>query len=138
MSKSNLKAEDIFFGLQKAIGTDEVEAVVSDGASTVGEGVVNAEPVPAAAPAAQAPHGSPAVTGTGRRHGPVPNPENQRRVSVNVLVSPETKYTMTSLINEMKLHGLVGRYSMTDFVEEAINDKIEKERARIMSPLKLS
>lgn len=126
MSKSKLKPEDIFFGLQKTIAaenSEERETVIT-------------QPTEEKKPATKQPRKSSAKTTVSneapakKKRGPAPDPNNQRRVAVNVLVSPETKYQMQLLINEMKLRGFVERYSMTDFVAEAIDEKIKKDKKK--------
>lgn len=132
MSKSKLKPEDIFFGLQKTIAAENADALTSipEEDIVVVDTIADEEEKPIKEVKTPVKKAVPKKEQPKKKRGPVPDPENQRRVPVHVQVSPETKYSMQLLINEMKLNGLVERYSMTDFVVAAIDEKIKRDKKR--------
>ena len=137
MSKSKLKPEDIFFGLQK---TNENKKRGLEEAKPEKEAAVEQETEPTRTEAGggveelQTPEPTKLVKEEARetavtekkKRGPAPNPENKDRVAINVFVSPEVKYSAVAVINEIKMQGLKTRYSMTDFVAEAIEEKVKR------------
>lgn len=137
MSKSALKAEDIFFGLQK---TNQNKNKAIEEAKKKAAEETKAEPQAENTPAeeAEAPKKKPAApkkkaAGETKRRGPAPKPENERRVPINIQVSPELKYSATALVNEMKMRGLKESYTLTDFVAEAIDEKIKRMKKQLDS-----
>jgi|GEM_PF-4581440 hypothetical protein len=134
MSKSNLKPEDIFFGLQKSIGT-EVEAAprkeAADPAVVAGAGEGAEEKAPGS-PASKP--SSPQKAGSKQKatkKAATPSEDaDQRLVNLRLTISMETKYDMQSLINDMKLNGYADRLTMKDFVVAAIEEKIKRDRKR--------
>lgn len=132
MSKSNLKPEDIFFGIQKTYERKPKEAkpeVAAPEATEEGKPVV--EELEDEPKKQRKPRATKQVESDKKKRGPVPNPDNSSRVAVNVQMSPEIKYTMTSIINEMKLQGVKDRYNITDFVIEAIEEKIKRSKKQL-------
>lgn len=135
MSKSALKAEDIFLGLQK---TNENKNRVLAKAKAQSESEPSEPETPK--PEENAPEPEKKVTepaskkkasSTGRKRGPVADPENAKRVPVNVRVPVEVKYGATALINEMKMRGIKESYNLTDFVLEAIEEKIKRTKKQL-------
>lgn len=139
MSKSKLKPEDIFFGLQKTnenkkrgIEERKIEAEKPADQATEpikakeGGGVAKQQTPEPAKPSEEATQET--TVAEKKRRGPAPNPENKDRVAINVFVSPEVKYSAMAVINETKMQGLKDRYSMTDFVAEAIEEKVKRMR----------
>lgn len=143
MSKSKLKPEDIFFGLQKTYenknrqqATEESVAVqsvlhpetVQEGEQAqAGERDETVEEQLAKQPTSTIEP----IAASKKKRGPAPNPENSRRCSVNVKMSPELKYSAVAIINEMKLRGIKDRYNITDFVTEAVEEKIERAKKQL-------
>lgn len=137
MSKSRLKAEDIFFGLQKA-HENETRAnkrpeVIKEtqGAEETGPEIENhiEQKAKDAPPASVAKAGGKAPEK--KKRGPKVNPDNSNRVSISLQLAPEVKYTMVSVINEMKMRGFKDRYTITDFVVEAIEEKIKRTKKQL-------
>lgn len=140
MSKSKLKPEDIFFSMQKTheaknrafeeakkqAETAEVEKVLEEAKKQVETTEAEAtkeEPKAKVEKKAAVPQK--------KKRGPVANPENSKRVPVNVLMPPEVKYGAMAVVNEMKMRGMKDRYSLTDFVIEAIEEKVKRTKKQL-------
>lgn len=133
MSKSKLKPEDIFFGIEKTEEKKKKPSIESRS-----EQIFSAIAAPAPATTeveVEVKHEAleePAMVPEKKKRGPAPKVENSNRVAINVLVAPEVKYNMVAIINEMKLRGVEGqRYSITDFVAEAIEEKVARARKNL-------
>lgn len=138
MSKSGLKAEDIFFGLQKnnenknkAIEEAKKQASAEEAPKPKAKTAEEKKPEEEATetPKAKAPKKT--ATPEKKKRGPVANPENSKRVPVNVLMPPEVKYGAMAVVNELKMRGLKERYSLTDFVIEAVEEKVKRTKKQL-------
>lgn len=141
MSKSKLKPEELFFSLVKAEDDrtkrpeePEEKPALDPGARTPAKTEETASEKPFAqstpAPEDNTPT-VPTTTSLKKKPGPAAKPENANRTSLNILISREIKFTMVALVNELKLRGIKERYNTTDFVIEAIEEKIERTRKEI-------
>ena len=145
MSKSKLKPEDIFFSMQKTheaknrafeeakkkAETAEVEKVLEEAKKQVETAETQAPEVPAESTAPKPKAEKKETAPEKKKRGPVPKPENSKRVAVNVLMPPEVKYGAMSVINEMKMRGIKEKYSLTDFVIEAVEREIKRVQKQL-------
>lgn len=131
MSKSKLKPEDIFFGLTKTIEADNTPD------PRPAEPAKKAEPAPVVeeAPKAKTTRAKAAKAETApaekKTRGRKADPEKAKRIQMNVWIAPETKYAIMQIVNEMKMQGASGSYSMSEFVTEAVEEKIKRSKKQL-------
>lgn len=123
MSKSGVSPEAVFFSLQKT--NQNKKKAITPSTPIVEPIDVVEEPAPEEKPARAT------AARPSKKRGRKPSSEKERNVPISCKITSESKYEMTLVINELKYRGIKDVYNLTDFINEAIEEKLKRTKKQL-------